>query len=334
MLVTHSVLASIVLIVGASSSAAKPEAAETSARVLEGVRWVGPAMTLEGLRGKTVVLLTYATWCPICNKWSGELCAQLKESILDKPVVLLAVNNDEKPGNVRPYLEARKFFAPNIIHGYDASIAKRNGLPDLWGYIIIDPQGKIVEKGHAGSFVGGDANKAFVLAKKLRDQTRLGEFTVIDAKMPDSVKYALWPMELGVAAAGDLHKFSGEQKKQIDAALATYGAKELKNIRKLAKGDMDSQFAAYDRANALGLQLKGSSGALEARKVILALEAESKFKRELSAKKAYERCEKLPANSGRATALKVLVQRFGGTLYADKAKEVVAPAGDTAKAGN
>ncbi len=158
MLVTRSVLASIALLIGISSSLARLEAADATANALEGVRWVGPAVTLEALRGKTVVLMDYATWCPKCNKWSGNVCKQLKEFITDKPVVVLAINNDETPANVRPYLEARNFFAPNIIHGYDANVAKRNGLPDLWGYMLLDPTGKIVEKGNVGAFYPDNSN--------------------------------------------------------------------------------------------------------------------------------------------------------------------------------
>ncbi len=327
MLVTRCVLASIVLLIGISNCLAK-EAAETSARVLEGVRWVGPAVTLEALRGKTVVVLDYATWCPKCNAWSGDVCKQLKEAIQGKPVVVLAINNDETPGNVRPYLQTREFFAPNIIHGYDPKIAKRNGLPDLWGYMIIDPEGKISEKGQVGSFFGGGDAKVFVLPKKLQEKTDLGEFVVIDPKMPDTVKTALWPMELGLATGAELRKFSGDQKQQVDAALAKYGAKELEGIRKAAEGEADSQLAAYDRATALGLQLKGTDSAKEAKKVILSLEGDAKFKRELLAKKAYERCVKMPStSSSRATALKVLVKRFDGTYYGDKAKEEVSPSG-------
>jgi thiol-disulfide isomerase/thioredoxin/ribosomal protein S20 len=333
MLVTRSLLASIVLLIGISNSLTRLEAAETSAQVLDGVRWAGPAVTLAGLRGKTVVLVDYATWCPICNKWSGEFCKQLKESIRDKPVVVLAVNNDQTPANVKSYLEARDFLAPNIVHGYDPEIAKRNALPELWGYMIIDPEGKTVEKGHAGSFFGGDADKVFVLPKNLQEQTSLGEFSIIDSKMSAALQKALWPMELGLVTGADLRKFKGEQKEQVEAALAKYGVKELGNIQKLAAGDAGSQFAAYDRAAALGLQLKGTSGAKEAKKVALALEADSKFKREYAAKKAYERCEKMPAGSrARATALKTLIKRFEGTVYGDKAKEAVESAGVTTKA--
>jgi thiol-disulfide isomerase/thioredoxin len=324
MMITRALLVLIALSIGMSNSLPLLQAAETSAQVLDGVHWAGPAVTLEGLRGKTVLLIDYATWCPICNKWSREVCMQIKQAIVDKPVVVLAINNDEAPANLKQYLEAREFLAPNIIHGYDPKIAKRNGLPDLWGYMMIDPQGKIVEKGHVGSFMGGDANKVYVLPKKLQEQTGLGEFTVIDTKMSDTVKNALWPMEVGLTLGAEVHKFKGEQKEQVEAALAKYGDKELEKIHKLAEGDVEGQFAAYDRAAGLGLQLKGTASAKEAKKVALALEADSTFKRELAAKKAYERCEKMSGTaSSRATALKTLVKRFEGTVYADKAKEAV-----------
>ena len=333
MLVTRSALA-IVLLIGVVNSPTTLQAAETSAPVLEGVRWVGPPVSLEGLRGKTVVLIDYATWCPKCNKWSGEVCKQIKEFIQDKPVVVLAINNDETPGNVKPYLQARDFLAPNIVHGYDPMIAKRNGLPDLWGYMIISPGGKIIGKGQVGSYFGGDADKVYVVTKKLQDQADLGEFAVIDAKMSEAVKDALWPMELGMAGSADLRKFKGEQKQQVDAALAKYGDKELEKIHKLAAGDVDGRFAAYDRANGLVLQLKGTGSAKEARKVALALEADAKFKLELAARKGYERCEKMPAgSSSRSAALKILMKRFPGTLYADKAKEAVESAGVASTAG-
>src|SRR5271157_2026468 len=109
MLVIRWLPASIALSICISSSLTRLEAAEASAEVLDEVHWVGPAGTLEGLRGKTVVLIDYATWCPICNKWSGEVCKQIRQAIADKPVVVLAINNDKTPGNVRPYLEARDF---------------------------------------------------------------------------------------------------------------------------------------------------------------------------------------------------------------------------------
>ena len=79
--------------------------------------------------------------------------------------------------------------------------------------------------------------------------------------MSETVKDALWPMELGMAGSANLRKFKGEQKQQVDAALAKYGDKSLEKIHKLARGNVDSQFAAYDLANGLGLQLKGTSSA-------------------------------------------------------------------------
>ena len=77
-----------------------------------------------------------------CNKWSGEVCKQLKEAIADKPVVVLAINNDKTPGNVRPYLEAREFLAPNIVHGYDPADCQAKRPAGPLGLHDHRPEGK------------------------------------------------------------------------------------------------------------------------------------------------------------------------------------------------
>jgi thiol-disulfide isomerase/thioredoxin len=302
----------------------RPAAADDASKLLEGVRWAGPAVTLDGLKGKTVVVLDYATWCPICNKWSPDLCKQLKAAITDKPVVVLAIDTDEEPRDFLKYMSDRGFVAPNIIYGHDHSIIKRADLPELWGYAIIGPSGKLLSKGHAGTYREDGGEKKFVLADDLANSEKLGEFVAIAPKMDDAVKQALWPFELGITAgpaSGARKRLPLPQQKQIDAAMNKYLSKELDRIRELAKGELDDQFSAYDRAAALNARFKSSSQAKDARKVALSLEGDAKFKRELTAKRAYEKCTQSSADAKRkATAMKTLAKRFAGTEYGEKAK--------------
>ena len=58
------------------------------------VEWIGPAPSLEFLKGKTVIVLVYGTTSDWCNGWSGKLVEQLKAAIAGKPVVVLAINTD------------------------------------------------------------------------------------------------------------------------------------------------------------------------------------------------------------------------------------------------
>lgn len=329
MAVSRCFFAAIFMICGVASLPAKSRAADSEAteKVLDGVRWVGPAVSLEGLRGKTVLVIDYATWCPKCNKWSGEVCQEIAEIIRDKPVIVLAINNDPTPGNVKPYLEARGFFAPNILHGYDRDIAKRNGLEDLWGYMLINPEGKITNKGQVGSFYpGADGGKnAYVLPQLLRKEESLGEFVVLDPKMPDEVKDVLWPMELGRPLGADIRKLSGDVKQQIKTSLNKYGEKQIASLQKLAEGEAEGQLAAYDRAKALREQVKWTDAASSAKQLVLDLESKPGFKRELNARTAYLHCEKMPANtSAQTAALRNLAKNFDGTFYGTKAKEAFA----------
>ena len=51
---------------------------------LASVQWAGRPASFAALKGKTVVVLVYAKWCPKCNAWSGEFFTQLKEAVKDK----------------------------------------------------------------------------------------------------------------------------------------------------------------------------------------------------------------------------------------------------------
>jgi thiol-disulfide isomerase/thioredoxin len=302
----------------------RPVAAEDTSKLLQGVRWAGPSVSLDGLRGKTVVVLDYATWCPICNKWSPDLLKQVKAAVVDQPVVVLAIDTDDTTGNAQKYMIERGFFAPNILHGYDKGIIKRAGLPELWGYMIIGPSGKVVKKGHAGTYYDNGGEKKFELPQDLARTRNLGEFTVISPKMDDVVKQVLWPFELGIAgspSSGSHKRLSGSLQKQVDAAIGKYLSKELDKIRELSKGELDDRFTAYDRAVAMNASFKSSAQAKDARKVELSLEADAKFKRELAAKRAYEKCALSSADAKhKSTAMKTLAKRFAGTQYGEKAK--------------
>jgi hypothetical protein len=324
----HQILRSALFAIACLASLSHAAAADDASNMLQGVRWTGPAVTLDGLRGKTVVVLDYATWCPICNKWSPDMCKQLKAAIADRPVVVLAINTDEKPSDGLKYLSDRGFFAPNILHGYDPSIIKRAGLPELWGYAIIGPSGKLLKKGHAGSFREEGGDKKFTLPEELAHSNDVGEFIAIEPNMADAVKQSLWPLELGISTGptSAAHKrLPTADQKQIDAAMSKYLGKELDKIRELAKGELDDQFSAYDRAVALAARFKSASQAKDARKVASTLDGDAKFKRELAAKRAYEKCAESSADAKRkSTAMKTLAKRFAGTQYGEKAKTAAA----------
>jgi thiol-disulfide isomerase/thioredoxin len=308
------------------------EAAPQKPPSLEGVKWRGAAPSLEALKGKTVVLLIYATWCPICNKWSPDFFHQLRDAIKGKPVVVLAVNADSSPTNVQAYVAERGFLAPNIIHGYDPTIHTRLGFQsELYQYIWIEPDGKPSKRGHAGSFYEKPQGKQFVMASEISTRTDLGQFKLLDPQMSPAVLAALWPMELGELSEAAVKKaktsLAAPQKEEVDAAVAKALDARLAEVRGLYKGSVAERLQAHEKAVALSKIFKQGEPSKKAKAVAAFLEADKDFARELAAKKAFDSAMQRSAAAtprARTTALRGIAERFEGTHYGELAKEAAA----------
>lgn len=294
---------------------------------LDGVRWFGPAVRLEQLRGKTVVVLIYASWCPKCNSWSGELFTQLKQAIEGQPTVILAIYADKNPEAAKAYLAERNFFAPNIVHGYDASLPQKLGFQDnLFHYVLVDASGTIGKRGAAGAFFGGAAEKKFAIAAALASPQAGAKFTILAEGLSEPVRKVLWPFELGMAGDESVTKgraaLRPDEKKELDAAIGRFMDAGLEQVQRGYKGDVQERLAAYEKASQLAGTFKSTPQSKKAREVAVFLEKDEKFKRELAAKKAYEAClNKGGAAAKRDTLLKSVAKRFEGTYYGQRAAQ-------------
>jgi hypothetical protein len=294
---------------------------------LEPVKWMGPGTSYAALRGKSVLLLVYATWCPICNGWSGEMLGQLKEAIQGKPLVVLAIFADPRHPPKIDYLAERKFVGPNILHGYDVSMPKRLGFDsELWKFALIDPKGQLVKKGEAGSFFGGEKQRQFALAKDLAANSDLGEFSVLSPDLPESVAGILWPLELG---AGTSEASLLKARKQLDAdaqakfnaAVHRYLQRQDRRIEELSQGEIVDQLEAYEKASALAASFKNAAEGKKARQLLNDLVSDPQFKKELAAKQSYEKSvQQAQAQPNlRNKLMQAIAKRFKGTHYGELA---------------
>ena len=315
---------------GPGAAAAKPgPPAPTGPPSLASVRWAGRAPSLEALQGKTVVLLIYATWCPKCNAWSGDFFKQLKEAIKDRPIVVLAVNADSSPSGVMRYITERAFLAPNILHGYDPTMPKRCGFEsNLYKYLLIGPDGRLLERESAGRFFPLPQGKQFVLGKKLSEMKEPGKFALLEKQMSEPVKQILWPIELGrpaneKALAKARDALAPDDQKQLDTAIDAFLDKASKSIQELAAGDLAAKMEAYRKADALASSFKLNEKGKEARKLVIEMNKDRQFKRELAAKKYYERSQRMAAANPalRARLMQGVAKRFKGTHFGDRAAE-------------
>jgi hypothetical protein len=294
---------------------------------LDGVKWMGPGASYASLRGKSVLLLVYATWCPICNGWSGEMLGQLKEAIQGKPLVVLAIFADPRNQPQTDYLAERKFTGPNILHGYDVSMPKRLGFEsELWKFALIDSKGQLVRKGEAGSFFGNDKPRQFVLPKELAGSNDLGEFNVLSPDLPASVAEILWPLELGAGASEvsllkARKQLDAESQAKFNAAVRRYLQRQDRQIEELSQGELLDRLAAYEKASALAAGFKTAAEGKKARQLLSDFQSDPQFKRELAAKQTYEKSvqQGQAQPNLRNKLMQAVAKRFKGTHYGELA---------------
>lgn len=103
----------------------------------------GKEVSLNGLKGKVVVLDLWATWCGPCRVSLPHL-DKLFEEMKDKPVAVYAVNLQEEKDDVQKFIEATKLKTPVLLDG-DGSVAQKyhaNAIPQT---VVIGKDGKVLK---------------------------------------------------------------------------------------------------------------------------------------------------------------------------------------------
>lgn len=329
MRISRIVLAVCVLLSLGAGPIVREKSTRTEPPSLDGIVWAEQPVTYETLRGKTVVVLAYATWCPIANGWSRDLLRQLKAVADEKPIVVLAINAEKRKAADYKYMLERGFVGPNIFHGRDPTLPGRMGFQsDLFKYAVIDPQGHLVETGEAGTYFARQDkdHKEFVLPAQLAKTRDIGKFEILEPNMPERVSRVLWPLELGhLTSEAEIkaakRNLTAEERQSLDTVIDHFLTARLEEIRKLAKGEMADKLAAYEKAAPLYTSFKHSDQAQEVKDLVMEFNQDPQFKRELAAKKAYDRAmvqvAKNPAS--RERLLKNVAKLFEGTAYGELA---------------
>ena len=103
----------------------------------------GRKHSLEGYKGKWVLVNFWATWCPPCLEEIPDLIA-LHDKHKDKDLVVLGVALDYRsPQQVKEFAEQMFISYPVILGSYEsaAQVGAVNGLPTTY---LFNPQGKMV----------------------------------------------------------------------------------------------------------------------------------------------------------------------------------------------
>lgn len=108
---------------------------------------VGAPYELAGLRGKTVVLNFWATWCPPCIEEMPEL-AQLHTEIAGRNALVLGIGIDS-PSNIKAFAEKGQYPYPLLVGGLGGTELARqlgNGSGALPYTVVIDAEGRVIER--------------------------------------------------------------------------------------------------------------------------------------------------------------------------------------------
>lgn len=104
---------------------------------LSGVGLNGEALDLAALRGQTVLVQFWATWCPVCRLQEDSIQAIGQ----DWPVLSVALE-DTPPEVLRAYLRKEGLSFP-VLRDIDGTLAARYGVRGTPTSFIVDPAGQI-----------------------------------------------------------------------------------------------------------------------------------------------------------------------------------------------
>ena len=330
----RSLVAVLCLIVAGSLQAddgAKPNVAAA----LDSVAWIGPGVSLADLRGKSVVVLTYVTWCPLCNEWSPEMFRQVREAAAGQPAVVVAVCTDAPTVPGPRYVSEHGLVGRNIVHAYDGRMDEKLGLKDsqLFNALVLGPDGSVVWQGASGRhYPQGDGSRKYAVAEKLREAAPGGKFTIVSPDMPADVQAVLWPMEMGrIVPDRDLTRakrsLSAGSRAALDRAVESFVARQWSQIEDLSAGEIPQQMTAYAKADLLAKAYRTTEEGRQARSLVGQLNRDTQFKREIAARRTYEQILAKTANQSHARQRAVLegfAKRFDGTYFAEQARALTA----------
>ncbi len=126
----------------ASSSAAEPGATlGQPAPAFELADLEGAKVSLASLRGKTVLLDFWATWCKPCHEQT-RILTPLYEELAGQGIEFLAVNSGEDEATVRRFVDKNPFAYPVLLDPEDSLAGKLDviALPTL---VVVDKDGNV-----------------------------------------------------------------------------------------------------------------------------------------------------------------------------------------------
>lgn len=111
--------------------------------VLPAVDSAAPSLNVSSLKGKTVVMDFWATWCVPCRA-QEPLIENVKKHFEDaKDIVFIAVDADDDPSLVAPFIKDQGWKSPGY---FEAGLAQRMVISAIPTVLVLDPSGRIYSR--------------------------------------------------------------------------------------------------------------------------------------------------------------------------------------------
>ena len=108
--------------------------------VLPAVGDGAPALPVSSLKGKTVVMDFWATWCAPCRAQKPMIENVMKHYAGAKDVVFIAVDADEDQSLVRPFVKEQGWKDAGY---FEAGLARNLTISEIPTVLVVDPAGQI-----------------------------------------------------------------------------------------------------------------------------------------------------------------------------------------------
>lgn len=104
----------------------------------------GNSVNLESFRGKYVLIDIWASWCGPCRREIPALKA-LEKKFEGKPIVFVSISCDKDPEAWKTAMKEENTEGIQLIAGADLSFLKAYMVQAIPRFILLDPEGKIVD---------------------------------------------------------------------------------------------------------------------------------------------------------------------------------------------
>jgi peroxiredoxin len=105
----------------------------------------GHALSLASLRGQTVLLYFWATWCPYCQRELPATVQELAQRYRDRQLVVLAVNIEEGRDKVRAWVKKHGVTLPVLLDG-DGDVSSEYRVSATPTAVLVDRDGRTVAR--------------------------------------------------------------------------------------------------------------------------------------------------------------------------------------------